>query len=143
MTISQTIKLFDTLARFRLINESLQYMLGFQWWILEFVLYVTVFQIVFVALLGNHQPDCLHVLMICQLSVIWFSKRVNQFANSGTAGKVRLVYFNLRKEIIPVAVADHASYRQLSVCGLLLSRVASADAAVPEKMFATARGNPA
>lgn len=143
MTLSQTTNLFDTLARFRLLNESLQDMLGFQWWILEFVLSVAFSHLVFVALLDNHQPDCLHVLMIWQLSVIWFSKRVNQFANTGTAGKVRLVHINLRKEIIPVAVTDHASYRQLSVCVLLLSWVASADAAAPEKMFATAGGNPA
>jgi ABC-type polysaccharide/polyol phosphate export permease len=141
--LSQTIKLIDTPARFRLISESLQYMLDFQWCILEFALYMSVLNMVFFALLGNHQPDCLHMLMIGQLSVIWFSKRVNQFANSGVAGKVRLVHLNLRKEIIPVAVTDHASYRQLSVCGLLLSWVASADATAPEKMFATARGNPA
>ena len=43
----------DTLARFQLKAEARRFALGYLWWIVEPLLYVAVFYVVFVKLMGN------------------------------------------------------------------------------------------
>ena len=56
--------LVDTFARLHLKGESRQYWLGYFWWILEPMLYVGVFYLVFETLLQNRQPDFLYFLWL-------------------------------------------------------------------------------
>ena len=115
MTFSQTVTLVDTLARFHLKGESRQYLLGYLWWVLEPLLYVAVFYLVFEILLGSRQPDFLYFLMVGKLTFIWFSKSVNQAASSLEANKGLIAQTNLRKELFPLAVIHQGFYRQLVV----------------------------
>ena len=119
MTLSQTVTLVDTLARFHLKGESRQYFLGYLWWVLEPLLYVAVFYLVFDILLGSRQPDFLYFLMVGKLTFIWFSKSVNQAAGSLEANKGLMAQTNLRKELFPLAVIHQGFYRQLAVFGFL------------------------
>ena len=120
VTFSQIITLVDTLARFHLKGEARQYLLGYLWWILEPLLYVAVFYIVFEKLLQNRQPDFLYFLMVGKLTFIWFSKSINQAANSLEANKGLMAQLNLRKEIPALAVIQQGFYRQFVVFGFLL-----------------------
>ena len=120
MTLSQTVTLVDTLARFHLKGESRQYFLGYLWWVLEPLLYVAVFYLVFDILLGSRQPDFLYFLMVGKLTFIWFSKSVNQAAGSLEANKGLLAQTNLRKELFPLAVIHQGFYRQLAVFAFLV-----------------------
>ena len=52
---NQYITPMDTLARIRLRAEARRYGLGYLWWILEPLLYVGVFYLVFVLVLGNRE----------------------------------------------------------------------------------------
>ena len=84
------------------------------------MLYVAVFYIVFEKLLQNRQPEFLFFLMIGKLTFIWFSKSINQAANSLDASKGLMAQLNLRKEIPPLAIIQQGFYRQLVVFGFLL-----------------------
>ena len=120
MTLSQTMILVDTFARLQLKGESRQYWLGYFWWILEPMLYVGVFYLVFEKLLQTRQPDFLYFLMVGKLVFIWFSKSINQSANALRANVGLIAQTNLRKEILPLAIVHQGFYRQLVVLGFLL-----------------------
>ena len=115
MTFSQTVTLVDTLARFHLKGESRQYFIGYLWWVLEPLLYVGVFYLVFDILLNSRQPDFLYFLIVGKVTFIWFSKSVNQAASSLEANKGLMAQTNLRKELFPLAVILQGLYRQLVV----------------------------
>lgn len=120
MTFNQTVTLVDTLARFHLKGESRQYFFGYLWWVLEPLLYVAVFYIVFEILLESRQPDFLYFLMVGKLTFIWFSKSVNQASSSHEANKGLMAQTNLRKEVFPLAVILQGFYRQLAVFAFLI-----------------------
>lgn len=120
VTLSQSFTLVDTMARFHLKGEARQYFLGYFWWILEPLLYVAVFYIVFEKLLQNRQPDFLYFLIVGKLSFIWFSKSVNQASNSLVMNKGLIAQVYLRKELLPMAVIHQGFYRQVVVFAFLL-----------------------
>ena len=107
--------LVNTLARFHLKGESRQYSLGYLWWVLEPLLYVGVFYLVFEILLNSRQQDFLYFLIVGKVTFIWFSKSVNQAASSLEANKGLMAQTNLRKELFPLAVILQGLYRQLVV----------------------------
>ena len=112
--------LIDTLARFHLKAEARRFGLGYLWWILEPMLYVGVFYLVFVLFLGNRQPDFLVFLAVGKLSFIWFSKSVNQAALSLVNNREVMGQTNLPKHLFPVAVMHEGVYRQAAVFAFLL-----------------------
>ena len=120
VTLNQSFTLVDTMARFHLKGEARQYFLGYLWWILEPLLYVAVFYIVFEKLLQNRQPDFLYFLIVGKLSFIWFSKSVNQASNSLVMNKGLIAQVYLRKELLPMAVIHQGFYRQVVIFAFLL-----------------------
>lgn len=104
--------LLDTLARFRLRAESRRYYLGYLWWILEPVLYVVLFYIVFEVLLNNRQPDFLVFLMVGKIAFIWFSKSVTQAAGSLDLNRGLMAQLDLPKHLFPLSVLHEGLYRQ-------------------------------
>jgi lipopolysaccharide transport system permease protein len=117
---SQYFTLIDTLARFHLKAEARRFGLGYLWWILEPMLYVGVFYLVFVLFLGNRQPDFLVFLAVGKLAFIWFSKSVNQASLSLVNSREVLGQTNLPKHLFPVAVMHEGVYRQAAVFAFLL-----------------------
>ena len=117
---SQYFTLIDTLARFHLKAEARRFGLGYLWWILEPMLYVGVFYLVFVLFLGNRQPDFLVFLAVGKLSFIWFSKSVNQASLSLVNSREVMGQTNLPKHLFPVAVMHEGVYRQAAVFAFLL-----------------------
>ena len=120
VTLNQSLTLVDTMARFHLKGEARQYFLGYLWWILEPLLYVAVFYVVFEKLLQNRQADFLYFLIVGKLSFIWFSKSVNQASNSLVMNKGLIAQVYLRKELLPMAVIHQGFYRQVVIFAFLL-----------------------
>lgn len=120
VTLNQSLTLVDTMARFHLKGEARQYFMGYLWWILEPLLYVAVFYVVFEKLLQNRQPDFLYFLIVGKLSFIWFSKSVNQASNSLVMNKGLIAQVYLRKELLPMAVIHQGFYRQVVIFAFLL-----------------------
>lgn len=110
----------NTLARFRLRAEARVFGLGYFWWILEPLMYVGVFYLVFVLLLGNREPDFLFFLAVGKLTFIWFSKTVNQASLSLISSRAIMAQTNLPKHLFPMAVIHEGLYRQVAVFAFLL-----------------------
>lgn len=126
MPFTQYFTLMDTLARFRLKADARRYFFGYLWWILEPLLYVAVFYIVFERLLGSRQPDFLVFLAVGKLTFIWFSKSVTQAAGSLTLNKGVIGQVDLPKHLFPLAVLHEGLYRQTAVFLFLLIFIALA-----------------
>lgn len=119
MPFSQYFKLIDIQARMALRAEASRFFLGYIWWILEPLLYVAVFYVVFNVILDSRRVDFLAFLMCGKLAFIWFSKSVSQasgsiIANQGLIGKV-----NVPKTLFPMALVQQGVYKQAAVFLLL------------------------
>lgn len=109
----------DTMARMALRADAAKYFLGYIWWILEPLLFVGVFYVVFDVILDSGRADFLVFLMCGKLAFIWFSKSVNQASNSIAANKGLIGRINVTKTLFPLAVIQEGVYRQLAVFLLL------------------------
>ena len=119
MSLSQYFRLIDTMARMSLRADASKYFLGYIWWVLEPLLFVGVFYVVFNVILDSRRSDFLIFLMCGKLPFIWFSKSVNQaslslVANAGLIGKI-----NVPKTLFPLAVVQEGLYKQAAVFCLL------------------------
>jgi lipopolysaccharide transport system permease protein len=119
MSLLQYFRLMDTMARMALRSDAARYFLGYIWWVLEPLLFVAVFYLVFDVILQSGRADFLVFLMCGKLAFIWFSKSVNQAANSITANKGLIGRINVTKTLFPLAVIQEGLYRQMAVFLLL------------------------
>lgn len=107
------------MARMALRADAAKYFLGYIWWILEPLLFVGVFYVVFNVILESGRADFLVFLMCGKLVFIWFSKSVNQASNSIAANKGLIGRINVTKTLFPLAVIQEGLYRQAAVFLLL------------------------
>lgn len=119
MSIAQYFRLVDTMARMALRADASRYFLGYIWWILEPLLFVGVFYVVFNIILESGRADFLVFLMCGKLTFIWFSKSVNQAANSIVSSRGLIGRINVTKTLFPLAVIQESLYRQAAVFLLL------------------------
>jgi lipopolysaccharide transport system permease protein len=120
MTFLQYFRLVDTIARMDLRADAARKGLGYIWWVLEPLLFVLVFYVVFELIMQSGRGDFLGFLMCGKLTFIWFSKSVNQASNSIAANKGLIGRINVTKTLFPLAVIQEGLYRQAAVFLLLL-----------------------
>jgi lipopolysaccharide transport system permease protein len=109
----------DTMARMALRADASKFFLGYVWWILEPLLYVLVFYLVFNVVLESKRGDFLIFLMTGKLPFIWFSKSVNQAAISLLGGAGLISKINIPKSLFPMATIQEGMYKQATVFVLL------------------------
>ena len=119
--LTHYIRIIDVQARMALRADASRYMLGYIWWILEPLLFVAVFYLVFGVILNSGKANFIVFLMCGKLPFVWFSKTVVQSANSiinnrGLIGKV-----HIPKIIFPLAVVQESLYKQSAVFAMLFS----------------------
>jgi lipopolysaccharide transport system permease protein len=119
MSLAQYFRLVDTMARMALRADASRYFLGYIWWVLEPLLFVGVFYVVFNIILESGRADFLVFLMCGKLTFIWFSKSVNQAANSIVSSRGLIGRINVTKTLFPLAVIQESLYRQAAVFLLL------------------------
>lgn len=119
MPFSQYFRLVDIMARMALRADASRYFLGYIWWVLEPLLWVAVFYIVFVIILAQRHADFLVFLMTGKLVFVWFSKSVTQASNSIVSSKGLVGKINVPKTLFPMAIVQEGLYRQVAVFGLL------------------------
>jgi len=119
MTLRHYFTLVDTMARMSLKADAARFFFGYLWWILEPLLYVAVFYVVFEVVLGTKRPDFLVFLMCGKLTFIWFSKSVNQASRSIVANKGLIGKIDVPKSLFPMATIQEGLYKQASVFLLL------------------------
>ncbi|MEH6584795.1 MAG: ABC transporter permease [Halioglobus sp.] len=121
MTLSQYFKLIDVQARMGLRADASKFFLGYIWWVLEPLLYVGVFYVVFNIVLESKRSDFLVFLMCGKLAFIWFSKTVMQASNSIIENKGLIGKLNIPKTLFPMSVIQQGVYKQLVVFLLLFA----------------------
>ena len=96
-------------------SNASRYYFGYLWWILEPLLYVGVFYVVFNVILDSRRADFLVFLMCGKLPFVWFSKSVNQASNSivGNAGLIGKI--DIPKTLFPMAIIQEGLYKQAAV----------------------------
>ncbi|MHA7816737.1 MAG: ABC transporter permease [Pseudohaliea sp.] len=119
MTFRQYFSLIDTMARMSLKADAARFFFGYLWWILEPLLYVGVFYVVFEVILGSKRADFLVFLMCGKLTFIWLSKSVNQASRSIVASKGLIGKIDVPKSLFPMATIQEGLYKQASVFLLL------------------------
>ena len=115
MPLLQYIRLIDIMARMGLRADASRFFLGYVWWILEPLLWVGVFYVVFVTIMDTREPDFLIFLATGKLMFVWFSKSVTQASNSIVGGKGLVGKINVPKTLFPMAVVQEGVYRQAAV----------------------------
>lgn len=111
--------LIDTMARMALRADASRFFLGYIWWVLEPLLFVGVFYVVFGIILESGRADFLAFLMCGKLAFIWFSKSVSQASTSIVANKGLIGRINAAKTLFPLAMIQEGLYRQMAVFLLL------------------------
>ena len=121
MTLSQYFGLVDLQARMALKSDAAKYYLGYLWWILEPLLYVGVFYVVFNVILDSRRDDFLVFLMCGKLPFVWFSKSVTQASNGIIANAGLIGRIDVPKTLFPMAIIQEGLYKQSIVFVLLFA----------------------
>ncbi len=132
MSLRHYLTLVDTMARLSLKADASRYFFGYIWWILEPLLYVLVFYVVFELILQNRREDFLVFLMCGKLTFIWFSKSVTQASRSIVNGKGLIGKISVPKSLFPIAVIQEGLYKQAAVFALLFAVVLGSGYAVSD-----------
>lgn len=119
MTLNQYFQLVDVRARMALRADAARDLLGYVWWILEPLLFVGVFYVVFNVILESGRADFLVFLMCGKLAFVWFSKSVSAASNSIVSAYGLVAQLNIPKSLFPIAAVQESLYKQFSVFLLL------------------------
>ena len=119
MPLSQYFRLIDMMARMSLRGDANRFFLGYVWWILEPLLWVAIFYLVFVNILGSRESDFAIFLATGKLAYVWFSKSITQASSSIISAKGLVGQINTPKTLFPMASIQECLYRQVAVFGLL------------------------
>lgn len=119
MTPTKYAVLVDTMARMSLKADAARYFFGYVWWLMEPLLYVIVFYVVFELILKNPRENFLVFLMCGKLSFIWFSKSVSQASRSIFVARGLIGNADIDKTLFPIATIQEGLYKQVTVFALL------------------------
>jgi lipopolysaccharide transport system permease protein len=115
--------LVDQMARMSLKADASRYFLGYVWWLLEPLIFVGVFYLVFELLLGTPTDNFLIFLICGKFCFIWFSKSVTYASRSIISAQGLVGKLNLPKSLFPMALIHEGLYKQATMFLLLFSIV--------------------
>lgn len=121
MPPSQYLSLVNIQALMALRADASRFYLGYLWWLLEPLLWVAVFYLVFNVILESRRGDFLIFLMCGKLAFIWFSKTVTQASNSIVANRGLIAKIDIPKTLFPMAVVQEGLYKQAATFALLFT----------------------
>lgn len=117
------LELIDTQAVMALKADASKLFLSYLWWVLEPLLFVIVFYLVFETLLHIGREDFLLFLICGKIPFLWFSKSVTKASNSIVENKGIINQVDVPKFIFPYASVQESLYRQLVVFMVLFGVV--------------------
>lgn len=106
--------------RFNLKDEASRFYLNYLWWILEPLLLVLVFYLVFEIFLDRGGENFLVFLLLGKIPYLWFAKSVNNSARSILAGRGLIHQIAIPKPFFPLLVVAQDAFKQLVVMFTLL-----------------------
>ncbi len=124
MTITHFFSLVNTQAKFALKAEASRFYLSYLWWVLEPLLFVLVFYVVFSVVLTNRTENFLLFLMCGKIPFLWFAKSVTAGSNSIVQNRGLISQLDVPKALFPYVAVHEVLYKQWVVFMVLLSVVA-------------------
>ncbi|MCP8900298.1 ABC transporter permease [Gilvimarinus xylanilyticus] len=120
MNVKQFVSLVHVQARMGLKAEASKLILSYFWWILEPLLYVVIFYLVFAYFLERGGPNYLFFLMCGKIPLLWFTKSVSKGSNSLIQNKGLIGLMDAPKTLFPYISVQEGVYRQWAVFWVLL-----------------------
>lgn len=100
--------------------DASEYFLGYIWWILEPLIFVGIFYLVFSVILGSDREDYFILLMTGNLPFMWFSKSITHSARSIIANVGLIGNIDIPKTMFPMTQIQEGLYKQAIVFLLLM-----------------------
>lgn len=100
--------------------ESSRFYLSYMWWVIEPVLYMVVFYVVFGVLLNRGTEDFVAYLLCGLIPWLWFSKTVNHAMNSLMVARNLILQVDLPKIVLPIITIGQNLIKELLVIFILL-----------------------
>lgn len=118
------VEIFFTKLVFNLKSEAAKTYLSYIWWVLEPVLLVSIFYLVFAVFLARGTSDYVIFLICGKIPFLWFSKAVINSAGSILAGKGLINQVSIPKPFFPILVVFQDTVKQLTVFVLMFAFLA-------------------
>ncbi|CDT77887.1 ABC-type polysaccharide/polyol phosphate export systems permease component-like protein [Vibrio coralliirubri] len=118
----QYLQLVDMQAKMKMKAQANKLVLSYLWWVLEPLLFVSMFYLIFELVLNKGGEDFLAFLMVGKIIYMWFSKSVVSASNSIISNKGIIAQKSLPKWIFPMVNIVESSYKSL-ISFLLLTIV--------------------
>lgn len=103
--------------------EASRFILSYLWWIIEPLLFVLIFYLVFDILLKAGREDFLLFLVCGKIPYLWFSKSVIAASNSIVLNQGLINQISMPKSLFPYASVQEALYKQWAVFLVLFAVV--------------------
>lgn len=120
MRFSNFINLLLVKVQANLRNEVSRYYLNYLWWVIEPILTMMVFYVVFSILLRRGTPNFTAFLLVGITQWMWFARTVQNGSMSILQGKGLMLQVNIHKSFFPLVVVGRDAFKQLFVTALLL-----------------------
>lgn len=104
----------------KLRNEIARYYLNYAWWVIDPILTMITFYIVFGIMLNRGTPNFTGFLLVGITSWMWFARSVNSGSMSILAGRGLMMQVKLHKSFFPLSVVIQDAFKQIFVVSLLL-----------------------
>ncbi len=123
MKLFNFFSLVNTQAKSTLKSEASRFVLSYLWWVIEPLLFVAVFYVVFEILLNRGRADFLVFLMCGKIPFMWFSKSVTSASSSITQNRGLVNQVDVPKALFPYASVQESLYKQWVVFFVLFGVV--------------------
>ena len=105
-------------------SEASQTYLSYAWWLLEPVLMVAVFYLVFAVFLSRGTPDFVVFLVCGKIPFLWFSKSVTNSSRSIIVGRGLINQVSIPMPFFPLLVVFQDAFKQTVVFAFMFAFVA-------------------
>lgn len=121
--LKRLVELIWTKATFNLRSEVHRNYLSYGWWVLEPLLHMIVYYVVFGMLLNRGRENFPVFLLTGLIPWMWFMKTVNSSSNSILAGQNLMLHVGVPSIIFPLITFVQSTIKQIPVFVLLLGFV--------------------
>ena len=112
------------LSRARMTSAATKNSLSYVWWVLDPLLTLVVFYLVFGLLLARGREGFLEFLLVGVISWGWFQKSISNASTSVIHGRGLMLQVYFPKWLLPASTLIQDAFKQAFVLGLLLSYLA-------------------
>lgn len=119
-------------------SEATVNYLSYLWWIVEPVIHMATYYIVFALLLSRGGEGYVYMLLVGLVPWLWFAKTINQGANSLIEGRFLMNQVSIPKLFFPLVFVTQCGVKQVMVYTILLLFLLLAGIEVTRFWFASA-----